>query len=849
MRFGTRGVRDGGRRRHEGKNRWPNAASHPPAVEALESRRLLAATVPAGFQYSVYASVPNISTSQVFAPDGTLYFTEKAGNVRVVKNGATLAAPLLSLKVDTYAERGLECIELDPKFSTNGYFYVYYTVADPAKPNQPKNGAKNRVSRFKVDLSNPAKLDSSSPERILLDNIPTISGFHNGGALHFGADGMLYVTTGEAGSLPSVSVSQDLSSLGGKVLRINPATYPNVVPADNPYVNTPGVRGEVFAYGFRNPYSAAIKPGTNLLYVNDVGDAKWEEIDEVLPKKNYGWPKAEGPSTNPAFTNPIYAYPHSEANDGKSSSITGGVFYAGSTFPAQYRGKYFFSDFVNQYVHIYDPATGKVSKFADGLNGAFDLDVNPVDGNLYGLGPYGKFIWKISYKGGGTANRAPAAAASADVTSGKTPLTVRFDGSASTDPDGDALSYNWNFGDGTTGTGAKVSHTYAAAGTFSATLVVADGRGGSDASLPIAIRPGNQAPKPVITLPPAGTLYTAGQTITFAGTATDPEDGALPVSSYHWTINLHHDTHFHPFEEFTGVNGGSFVIPTVSETSPNQWYRVHLAVTDAQGLTAETFVDVNPELGQFTLASNVPGVNLTLDALPATAGQAVTGVVGAERQIAAPATQTVNGVTYQFTGWSDGGAATHVISTPSAATTYTATYKAVGGPSPSVTLSAAADSYVRNGPTAGGNFGGEASLVVKKSAGTSNTREAYLKFNVGSVSATALKNARLRLFGGINVATAQNFAVGLYSAAGTAWTETGLTWNNRPATAAALATVTLPDAKMRWYEWDLTSYLRAQRQAGKTVITLVLRGLSTSDAAALFNSKEAATNKPQLVVT
>src|SRR3954452_18992927 len=132
-----------------GTRRSAESAPHPVTVESLESRWLLAAQLPAGFQYTNVATVPNVSTSMVFAPGGRIYFTEKAGAVRVVENGVTLATPVMSLKVDTLAERGLEGIGLDPNFQTNGIFYLYYSRPDLSKPNQPGKSAKNRVSRFR----------------------------------------------------------------------------------------------------------------------------------------------------------------------------------------------------------------------------------------------------------------------------------------------------------------------------------------------------------------------------------------------------------------------------------------------------------------------------------------------------------------------------------------------------------------------------------------------------------------------------------------------------------------------------------------------------------------------------
>ena len=187
-------------------------------------------------------------------------------------------------------------------------------------------------------------------------------------------------------------------------------------------------------------------------------------------------------------------------------------------------------------------------------------------------------------------------------------------------------------------------------------------------------------PKPVITAPDAGTTFRAGDTINFAGGATDDEDGDIPPARLTWEIVFHHDQHTHPFiEPFSGASSGSFVASTTGEASPNIWYRIHLTATDTDGNRVEVTRDVVPITQQFTLATAPAGLQLTLDGSPVTASQAITGVVGFQREIGAPQSQSLNGATYQFVGWSDGGASTHVIATPATATTYTATYSAVSG--------------------------------------------------------------------------------------------------------------------------------------------------------------------------
>jgi hypothetical protein len=179
--------------------------------------------------------------------------------------------------------------------------------------------------------------------------------------------------------------------------------------------------------------------------------------------------------------------------------------------------------------------------------------------------------------------------------------------------------------------------------------------------------------------PAAGTLYSAGQTISFSGTGTDPEEGTLPAAAFTWRVDFHHDTHTHPFMQPTsGVSSGSFTIPTSGETSTNVWYRIHLTVADSAGLTHSSFRDILPRIVMLTVGTDPAGLQVLLDGQPNSAPYSFQSVVGMTRSIGAVSPQTVNGATYQFRSWSDGGGATHNISTPSANSTYSAVYRKKG---------------------------------------------------------------------------------------------------------------------------------------------------------------------------
>ena len=190
----------------------------------------------------------------------------------------------------------------------------------------------------------------------------------------------------------------------------------------------------------------------------------------------------------------------------------------------------------------------------------------------------------------------------------------------------------------------------------------------------------NSNPAATITAPANNTLYSAGDTITYSGTGTDPEDGNLPASAFTWQVDFHHDTHLHPFIPATsGATGGTFTIPRAGETSANVWYRIHLTVKDSGGLTSTTYVDVVPRKVTLSLATSPAGLQVTLDGQPVTAPSSVVGVVGITRTLGVVSPQTAGGVTYEFVSWSDGGAATHSINTPASNTTYTATFRVASG--------------------------------------------------------------------------------------------------------------------------------------------------------------------------
>jgi glucose/arabinose dehydrogenase len=560
-------------------------ARHRPTLEALEDRTVpaQAATVlPAGFEESTLAAGFTMPTSMSFAPDGRLFVTQQNGEIDVIKNGQVLPTPFLTVQTNQFRERGLSSMTFDPNFATNGYVYLYYTKLYPG------GFAFNRVSRFQVSATNPDVADPGT-ETVMLDGIPTKTGFHNGGALHFGNDGMLYVAIGDNGVPP---ISQRLNSLDGKVLRLNVDAYPNVIPPDNPFVHKKGARPEIFARGFRNPFTFAAVPGSNALFVNDVGDQTWEEVNLVLPGKNYGWPVFEGPSHKAGFTTPFLFYHHQKIDGFPAGAVTGGTFYQGGTFPSSFNGSYFVADYVNQFIKFWSPSKGQqLNGFATNVNAPIDLDVGP-DGNLYYLSLGAGAVRKISFVG--NVNRPPVPVASADVTSGGTPLTVNFSSAGTSDPENDSLSYSWDFGDGTPAVAdVNPTHTYQQAGTYQARLTVTDAAGNVAQAAPVTVTVGNHAPVGTIILPAAGSKLRVKQFATYTATGTDAEDGDLPASAFSWRVELIQNTAVHLYLPPTPGRTGRFkILQSVLQHGHNIVFRFFLKVTDSQGLSSETFRDV-----------------------------------------------------------------------------------------------------------------------------------------------------------------------------------------------------------------------------------------------------------------
>jgi glucose/arabinose dehydrogenase len=344
------------------------------------------AVVPSGFLDTTVVTGLTAPTAMAFAPDGRLFVCEQAGAVRIIQDGVLLAAPFVSLTVDSSGERGLIGIAFDPDFSTNGFVYLHYTV-----PAAGSVAPFNRVTRFTA--SGNAAVPGSEVEIIRMGSLTGATN-HNGGGLQFAPDGTLLIGVGENAT---ASNAQSLNNLLGKLLRIN---SDGSIPPDNPFYGTAtGKNRAIWALGLRNPFTFAIQPETGQVFINDVGAGTYEEIDNGSAGANFGWPSSEGPTGTAGHTAPLYYYGHG-TGPFLGCAIAGGTFYSpsASQFPEEFLGDYFFADLCGGWINRREAGTGAVSTFATGISQPVDLDV-AADGSLYYLarGPQSGRVGRIEY--------------------------------------------------------------------------------------------------------------------------------------------------------------------------------------------------------------------------------------------------------------------------------------------------------------------------------------------------------------------------------------------------------------------------------------------------------------------
>ncbi len=896
-----------------------------------------AATLPPGFQESTAFTGLNQPIAVEFAPNGRVFVAEKSGIIRTFTDLSDSTATQfadLRTQVHNFYDRGLMSIAVDPNFPADPYVYVYY-VHDAAiggtaprwgTEGQTSDGCPNppgdtldgcvvsgRISRLQVSGE-----AMTGPEQVLVEDWCQQYPSHAGGGLEFGADGYLYFSggdgasfsftdygqdgnpvnpcgdppggvggamsppTAEGGKLRSqdIRTSSDPLGLSGAVIRIDPDTGAGVM--GNPLFSSTNAQERRFlAYGLRNPFRLAIRPGVGDVWVGDVGQGQWEEFDRVPAPftgvRNFGWPCYEGglnssgtpiSSTHSPIatldlnlceslysagtaTAPYWAYHHGDeivtgenCKEQQGSALSGMAFApVTGGFPDAYDGALFFSDHSRECIWamradangLPDPSTREA--FAQDAGFPTDLEFGP-GGDLFfpdiGTGT----IKRVNFTGA-PGNNPPTAVATAAPLSGSPPLLVEFDGTGSSDPDaGDVLTYAWDLDDDgqrDDSTDPAPSFTYSTPGVYTVTLRVTDTSGGFDEDT-VTIDAGSGPPAPSIITPTAGTTWKVGQAIPFSGSATDPDDGTLAGTALDWELILNHcvtpsNCHQHSIQAFENTASGSF-------TAPDHEYpanlELRLTATDSDGNSATVSRQLDPRTVNLTVASDPAAMNVSIGSASGTAPVTTTVIEGSANTATAPSTQLRGNTSYEFSAWSDGQPQTHAIVAPAASTTYTARYAPRTPGTSTLVFNPAADAYVEEAnPTA--NFG--SATTLRTDGGGNPDVDSYLSFLIDGLQGR-VQNAKLRIFSTSNTIDGPSV-----SSTSNTWAETTINWNNRPAPGALLAD-TGGIATGVWTEWDVTPAVTSEGQVSFRLAN------STSDGVN-FHARESATvmRRPELVLT
>jgi uncharacterized repeat protein (TIGR01451 family) len=409
--------------------------------------------LPAGFAQTQLAHGLAKPDVIAFAPGGDIYVGEQGGTILIYRNGALLAAPVVTVpNVASQGESGLLGLAFDPSFAANGYLYVSYTAAVTNKAGATQPFAQ--LSRFTVvnDTISPAT------EKVYYRGNQAQNPHHPGNDLKVGPDGKLWWSVGD--NVPAISNAKTLTNIYGKILRFN---LDGTIPADNPFVNVPGAIPAIYAYGLRNPFRFTFLPNGSAM-TEDTGSSYWEELDTIQPGGNYGWPLYEGNCFSCGAVNPAYAFGHYPV-DGAASAITA---YSGSAFPAQYDHVVFFGDYNRRDIQAVSFDPGYQTETSDTV---FDTNAGTIadlaegpDGNLYFVSIFEGTFSKISAPGpfpaaasAGSATRAArtttqvAAAGTLPTASITAPATynagdtVAFSGTATDPADGTLPAYDYRW--------------------------------------------------------------------------------------------------------------------------------------------------------------------------------------------------------------------------------------------------------------------------------------------------------------------------------------------------------------------------------------------------------------------
>ncbi|GAB3069444.1 PQQ-dependent sugar dehydrogenase [Intrasporangium mesophilum] len=553
----------------------------------------------------------DLLTDFAYLPDESFIATGKYGRVQWVPR---VGAPrrIADLQVNSTGDLGLISVAVAPDYGTNHTVYTARTVPSTA-PGSGANGIL-RLSGWTVDVDVAGDPTGLSDETTVLE-ASADSSIHSFGSVLADRDGTLWLTIGDSATnrIDTMALrALNLDDVHGKLLHIHPD---GSGVSDNPFydpANASAARSLVFASGFRSPFRFSLDPGTGLPILGDVGKNTTEEVDLVRPGYSFGWPCWEGSAPTVGYTDlaecngvtttkPLWEYPH----NGSGAAVVGGVVYTGTAYPAAYRGRLFFGDYVDQLLWTLGFApTGELTQAPEPAG--FGTAVGRP--SRFATAPGGDIVFadigsarvrRLVYAPG---NAAPVAAFSS--TADPATLQVAFDAGASSDPNGDLLSYSWDFGDGSTATGATATHTYAAdPDHYDVTLTVADPLGAKGTKT-TTVYPGNHAPSLDVTWPDPSLTYAVGDVVHASATATDPEDGPVTVA---WSSRLEHcysatDCHQHYGATSTGPTLD--LVMEGHEGDTTLW--VTASATDSRGASVSEEFKVLPRQHRVSIESTWP---------------------------------------------------------------------------------------------------------------------------------------------------------------------------------------------------------------------------------------------------
>lgn len=739
---------------------------------ALCAFLLMLAPGPSGAVVEGFSVTPALSglswpTAVAFAPDGRVFVTERYGLVKMFDglddDVATVVADL-SADVHTYGDRSLHGLAVDPAFPSRPYVYVlyqrdappggqapYYLDYCPPSPSGAQDGCPATARLLRLQLNESGAMTSSKEllgGSFWCHQYPSHAADH----LAFGPDGALYASAGDGahhayadygqhtGATDAVAAanacgdppaaagmplqlptsqggalrSQDLRTAGdavggsGSIIRIDPDT--GAAMPDNPLTVTPDSRDDRHvAYGLRNPFRFAFRPGTTELWVADVGWTSWEELNRVADPRdevveNFGWPCYEGSQrqgsydaldltmceqlyeTPGAVTQPFWAFTRGEQPDpdtctSQNAALSGVAFADKTSYPVGYEGALFVSDYSQQCIWsmkvdafgVPDPALAET--VASGVI-AVDLDQGP-DGRMYFPDMASGTISRLDHS---SSPPPPSLTVVADPPFGATPLTTQLTASVSHRAAAPEDVIEWDLdGDGTYGDafGLSVGHTF----NESANVAVAARLVGADGTTAVGrttVQPGNEPPTATILAPAPADTWSAGGQVAARALA---EDGGspLPPEAARWSVILQHcsapsDCHEHPQEERVGTD----IIFHAPEHEAPAYIDLRLSVTDERGLVARDEVRISPRTTKVSVVSDPPGAPLMVGRQLGPSPISTVAISGSRVAVSAPELHDDGTDLFLFRGWSDGRARNHQVTVADAEITLTARYERMG---------------------------------------------------------------------------------------------------------------------------------------------------------------------------